>query len=203
VRQTALEEQETDPVAYRPLRGSPLRSVGLLVRARGDAAEVTSQVRQTMRSVEPDVPVSDVMSMDERLAEQRWPFRVFGIMFSVFAMAAMLLSAVGLYSITTHSVIQRTREFGIRISLGAPPREISRLALRRVLIQLAIGVPIGAAGAYGVGRLLSSLLVQTTAGDPFTLGGIVLLLVGVAVTACMIPARRAASVDPVTALRVE
>jgi ABC-type antimicrobial peptide transport system permease subunit len=156
-----------------------------------------------MRAVEPDVPVFDVATMDELLAEARWPFRVFGLMFSVFAVAALLLSSVGLYSITAHSVIQRTREFGIRISLGAEPREISRLALRRVLNQLAIGIPIGIAGAYGVGNLLQGLLVQSTPGDPLTLGGIAFLLVAVAIAACTIPARRAAALDPVTALRVE
>jgi hypothetical protein len=203
VRQTAVEETETDPVVYRPLRSASTRSPFLMVRARGDLAAVTSQVRGAMRAVEPDVPVFSVQTMDELLIEQRWPFRVFGLMFSAFAAAALLLSAVGLYSITAHSVIQRTREFGIRVSLGAEPREISRLALSRVLNQLAIGVPLGLAGAWGVGNLLEGLLVQITAGDPLTLGGIALLLDGIAVTACLMPARRAARVDPVTALRVE
>jgi putative ABC transport system permease protein len=203
IRQGSSEEVEIYPGAYRPLRGNPGRAVSLLVRALGDPAAVTSEVRQVMRAVEPDVPVFNVSTMDDVLAEARWQFRVFGLMFSVFAVAALLLSSVGLYSITAHSVVQRTREFGIRIALGAEAREISRLALRRVLIQLAIGVPIGAAGAYGVGNLLQGLLVESASGDLLTLGGIILLLVGVAVTACTIPARRASSVDPVTALRVE
>ena len=203
VRQGSSEDVEIYPGAYRPLRGNPGRAVILLVRALGDPAAATSEVRQLMRAVEPDVPVFNVSTMDDVLAEARWPFRVFGLMFSVFAVAALLLSSVGLYSITAHSVVQRTREFGIRISLGAEPREISRLALRRVLIQLAVGVPIGIAGAYGVGNVLQGLLVESASGELLTLGGIAFLLVGVAVTACMIPARRASSVDPVTALRVE
>lgn len=124
-------------------------------------------------------------------------------MFSVFAGAALLLSAVGLYSITTHSVIQRTREFGIRMSLGALPAQIRKLALRRVLLQLAVGVPVGLAGARGVGNLLEGLLVQVSAGDPLILAGIALLLIAIAMAACLTPARRAAAVDPVTALRVE
>jgi ABC-type antimicrobial peptide transport system permease subunit len=156
-----------------------------------------------MRSVEPDVPLFDVGTFEQRLAEQRWPFRVFGLMFSVFAGAALLLSSVGLYSITAHAVIRRTREFGIRMALGAPSRNISRLAFRRVLVQLAIGIPLGLAGAYAVGNLLEGLLVQVTAGDPLILGGVVLLLAVISVSACIVPARRAASVDPVTALRVE
>jgi ABC-type antimicrobial peptide transport system permease subunit len=153
--------------------------------------------------VEPDVPVFDVQTLDESLAENRLMFAIFGVMFSAFAGAALLLSTVGLYSITARSVIQRTREFGIRISLGAEPREIRRLALRRVLVQLAIGIPIGLAGAYGVGNLLEGLLVQITAGDPLILGSIATLLAAIAVVACLVPAKRAASVDPVTALRVE
>ena len=143
------------------------------------------------------------MSMDQRLAEQRWPFLVFGTLFSVFAGIALTLSAVGIYSITANSVAQRTREFGIRASLGAEPREISWLALRRILRYLLIALPIGFAGAYGVGRLLQSLLVQQTPGDPLTLGSVVLLMVGVAVAASLLPARRAARIDPMVALRIE
>jgi predicted permease len=203
VRQAAIEDEETDPVVYRPLRGNPGRSMALLVRAQGDAGAATSEVRRTMRAVEPDVPVFDVQTLDESLAENRLMFAIFGVMFSAFAGAALLLSTVGLYSITARSVIQRTREFGIRISLGAEPREIRRLALRRVLVQLAIGIPIGLAGAYGVGNLLEGLLVQITAGDPLILGSIATLLAAIAVVACLVPAKRAASVDPVTALRVE
>jgi ABC-type antimicrobial peptide transport system permease subunit len=156
-----------------------------------------------MRAVEPDVPGADVMTIGDRLASQFWPFRVFGIMFSVFAGSALLLSAVGLYSITAHSVIQRMREFGIRVSLGAEPRDISRLALRRVLVQLAVGLPVGLAGAYGVGRLLSGFMVQVEPGDPILLGSIALLLAVIAISACLVPARRAAAVDPVSALRME
>jgi predicted permease len=203
VPQGALEEEEFDAVAYRPLRGNPERVVELLVRAPGDVSSVAGDVRLAMRAVEPDVPVADVMTIRERLTEQFWPFRVFGIMFSVFAGSALLLSAVGLYSITAHSVIQRMREFGIRVSLGAEPRDISRLALRRVLVQLAVGLPIGLAGAYGVGRLLSGFMVQVEPGDPILLGSIALLLAVIAISACLVPARRASAVDPVSALRVE
>jgi putative ABC transport system permease protein len=156
-----------------------------------------------MRTVEPDVPLADVMSMDDRLALERWPFRVFGTLFGLFAVIALTLSAVGIYSITANSVTQRTREFGIRASLGAEPRAISWLALRRVLGYLLIAVPVGGAGAYAVGRLLQSLLVQTTPGDPLTLGAVVLVMVAVAVLASLWPARRAARIDPMVALRIE
>ena len=191
------------PTLYMPLRANPIRTPRLVVRTQGDPAAATMVVREAMRAVEPDIPFYNVRTMDERLALARWPFRTFGIMFSVFAGIALLLSAIGLYSITANSVIQRTREFGIRMSVGAEPHQISWLALRRVLIQLAIGLPIGIAGAFGVGQILESVLVQTTPGDPMTLVGTAAVMVTVAVLACLWPARRAARIDPVTALRTE
>jgi putative ABC transport system permease protein len=203
VRQRDIQERETDPVVYRPLRSAPGRALTLLVRAEGDPAAATASVRETMQTVEPDVPLADVMSMDERLALSRWPFRVFGTLFALFAAIALTLSAVGIYSITASSVSQRTREFGIRASLGAEPRTISWLALRRVLGYLLVALPVGGAGAYAVGRLLRSLLVQTTPGDPLTLGAVVLVMMAVAVMASLWPARRAARIDPMVALRNE
>jgi predicted permease len=203
VRQRDMEAQEPDAIVYRPFRSVPVRSINLAVRAEGDVAAATTAIRETMRAVEPDVPLADIMSMDQRLAVQRWPFRIFGTLFGVFATIALILSAVGIYSITANSVAQRTREFGIRASLGAEPREISWLALRRILRYLLIALPIGFAGAYGVGRLLRSLLVQATPGDPLTLGSVVLLMVAVAVIASLLPARRAARIDPMVALRIE
>jgi ABC-type antimicrobial peptide transport system permease subunit len=156
-----------------------------------------------MRASEPDLALDNTMTFEGQLALERWPFRVFGTLFATFAGIALVLSAVGLYSVTSHSVVQRVREFGIRSSLGAEPKAISWLALRRVLGHLAIGLPLGTAGAFGVGRLLSSLLVQTTPTDPITLGSVVAVMVLVAVLACLLPARRAARIDPVTALRID
>lgn len=204
VRQRALEEREPDPVVYLPLTLNPSRGTFVAVRARGGgAATVSGPVRESMGLVDPDLPLSDLMTLDQRLAQQRWPFRVFGTLFALFAVIALTLSAVGLHSVTANSVIQRVREFGIRISLGAQPNQISWLALRRVLVHLAIGLPLGMAGAFGVGVVLQSLLVQTSPGDPLTLGAVAAVMALVAVLACLWPARRAARLDPVTALRVE
>jgi predicted permease len=203
VRQRNVQELEPDPIVYSPMRQSPNRIVSLLTRSSSDEATVIAHLREVMRSVEPDVPLADAMSLDAQLAQERWPFRVFGTLFALFAGIALTLSGIGLYAVTAHSVVQRVREFGIRASLGAEPKAISRLALSRVLRHLAIGLPLGALGAYGVGRLLSSLLVQTSPGDPVTLVGVVLVMVTVAVLACLVPARRAARIDPVVALRVE
>ena len=123
-----------------------------------------------------------------------------------------MLSAVGLYALTTYSVTQRTPELGLRVALGAQPGQVQWLVLRHAAMQLAIGLPIGLAGAFGVGRLLERvpeaigavpLLVQTSSADPVTLVSTVVVLVGAGVLACFWPARRAARVDPMVALRSE
>ncbi len=203
VRQRNLQEPEPDPVVYVPLRADPERVVALLVRGPSSAASAAALARDEMRVVEPDIPLFQVQSMDELLAQRRWQFLVFGGMFAVFAGIALLLSAVGLYAVTAYSVTERTQEIGVRMALGAQPAQIAWLVLRRALIQLAIGLPIGLAGAFGVGQLLQVFLVQTSPRDPTTLVSISLILIVVAVFACLWPARRAARFDPMIALRYE
>ena len=166
---------------------------------------VTPNVRQGGGENLEHVPVvyMPLRSNPVRQVEQRFVFRIFGLMFSVFAGIALILSAVGLYSVTAHSVTQRTQEIGIRVAHGAQPRQVTWLVLRRALIQLAIALPIGLLGAAAVGQLLESLVVQTSPTDPFILGTVVLVLAVVAVAACIIPAQRAARLDPMVAFRVE
>jgi putative ABC transport system permease protein len=149
------------------------------------------------------MPLFNIRPLDDFLAQVRWPYRVFGAMFTAFALIALVLSAVGLYAVTAYSVTQRTQEIGVRMALGAEPRSIRWLILRRALTQLAIGVTLGVTGAFGVGRLLRSMLVQIPTADPATLTAIVALLLTVAVAACLWPSRRAMRLDPVTALRYE
>jgi hypothetical protein len=122
IRQRAFQELETDPVVYQPLRSDPVRGAGLMVRTAADVGTITPLVREAVSAVQPDLPLFNIMTMDSFLALQRWPFRVFGLMFSVFAGVALLLSAVGLHSVTAHSVTQRTQEIGIRVAHGAEPR---------------------------------------------------------------------------------
>jgi putative ABC transport system permease protein len=203
VRQRNFQEPDPDPVVYLPYRADPQRFATLVVRAGGDPGRITSLVREEMRAIEPDLPLFSIQTMDQLLAQQRWPFRVFGTMFAIFAVIALVLSAVGLYAVTAYSVTQRTAEIGVRMALGAQSKQVMWLVLRRALVQLAIGVPLGIAGAFGVGRLLQILLVQTSSRDPLTIGSIALLMITVSVAACVWPARRATRLDPVTALRYE
>jgi ABC-type antimicrobial peptide transport system permease subunit len=141
--------------------------------------------------------------MDENLVQQRWFARVFGTMFTVFAGIAIVLAAVGLFAVTAYSVTQRTQEIGVRMALGAQSKQVSWLILRRGLVHLVIGLTLGLAGAFGVGRLLGNLLFQTGAADPLTLVSITFLLIIVAMFACLWPAWQATRLNPVTALRYE
>jgi ABC-type antimicrobial peptide transport system permease subunit len=124
-------------------------------------------------------------------------------MFAIFAGIALVLSAIGLYAVTAYSVTQRTSEIGVRMALGAQSTQVMWLVMKRALVQLAIGLPIGVAGAFGVGRLLQTLLAQTSARDPLTIGSIAALMVMVSLAACAWPASRATRLDPLKALRYE
>lgn len=203
IRQRNFQDPDPDPVVYLPYRADPQRFGTLIVRAAGDPAQITSLVREEMRAIEPDLPLFNILTMDQLLAQQRWPFRVFGSMFAIFAVIALVLSAVGLYAVTAYSVTQRTAELGVRMALGAQPAQVMWLVLRRAFVQLGVGLPLGIAGAFGVGKLLQILLVQTSPRDPVTIGSIALLMMVVSMAACVWPARRATRLDPVSALRYE
>jgi predicted permease len=200
----AQDDPEPDPVVYVPhLQNPGMVQAVVLVRGRSDPGQLTPLLRKEMFALDPDLPLNNVRTMDENLAQQRWFSRVFGSMFAVFAGIAIVLAAVGLFAVTAYSVTQRTQEIGVRMALGAQAKQVSWLILRRGLIHLAVGLTLGLAGAFGVGRLLGSMLFQTGPADPMTLVSITLLLVAVAISASLWPAWQASRLDPVTALRYE
>jgi predicted permease len=205
VRQRDMAEIQDDPIVYIPYLGSrgPGESTALIVRGQSDPARMTSLIREELRMLDPDLPLFNIRPLDENLARQRWPFRVFGAMFAIFALIALVLSVVGIYAITAYSVTQRTQEIGVRMALGAQSRDVVALILRRTSLYVFVGLTIGLAGAFGVGQLLQRLLIQTSTRDPVTLGSIAFLMLVSSVTACIIPARRAAELDPLIALRYE
>lgn len=203
VRQRNFQQPVTDAVAYLPFRTDPRAFMTLLVRSQGDPNAMAPILREEVRAIDADLPLFGIRTMDQELQQARWPFRIFGTMFAIFAFIALALSAVGLYAVTAYSVTQRTQEIGVRMALGAQGNQVAWLFLKRSFILLAIGLTLGIAGAFGVGQLFSStqLLIQTSARDPITIGGIALLLAVVATVASVWPARRATRLDPLIALR--
>src|SRR5688572_5976480 len=199
------QSTEADPIVYIPHRQNPTLTSGmaLIARTRGGAAQSGQTLREGMRAVDPDMALFNIRTLDEVMSRQRFLHRVFGTMFSLFAVIALILAAVGLYAVTAYAVTQHTREIGMRLVLGAAPAQVIWLFLRRGAVQLGIGLAIGVAGAFGVGRLLQAQLVQTSPRDPVTLVSIVALLSIVAAVACIVPARRATPLDPLQALRHE
>jgi putative ABC transport system permease protein len=186
-----------------PYRRSPSAFVVLVVRSELPPEAVGGAVRTEVQAVDPDQPVFSIQTIDEALVEERWPFRIFGSLFAIFAVMGLLVSAVGLYAVMAYAVTQRTQEIGMRMALGADARNVSWLILKRGLAQIAIGLALGLTGAYFIATVIGSLLVQVTPRDPVTFTVIAALLTAVAVAACLVPARRATRLDPLTALRID
>jgi putative ABC transport system permease protein len=205
VRQRDFAARDPDPIAYLPYRLDPRNFMTLIARSDGDPNELTPVLREEVRAIDADLPLFNVRTMDAALAQMRWPFRVFGSMFALFAVIALVLSAVGLYAVTAYSVSQRTPEIGVRMALGAQSQQVAWLFLRRAFFHVAIGLILGVAAAFGVGRIFESanLLVQNNGRDPVTIASIAVILTVVALSACFWPARRATRLDPVIALRRE
>jgi len=203
VFQTDPRKLNIDPVAYVPYRFDPEPSYFVLMRSSVPPTSLGFLAKNEIQQIDPDLPVSNVMTLEESYAEERWPYRIFGSMFALFAGTALLLSAVGLFAVISYSVVRRTQEFGVRMAMGALPSNILTLILKQGMLQLGTGLVIGVVAALGVARLLQNLLVQITAVDPRTFIGVAVLLLIVGFLACLVPARRAFKINPVTALRYE
>ena len=191
-------------MTYLPLRQDPPGFVSVMIRSSVSPEALMTAVRKEVYAIDPDQPVFALRTMEQMMQNQMWPYRVFGTLFTLFAFIGLMLSAVGLYAVMAYAVTQRTQEIGVRMALGAQGNQVTWMVLKRGLFQLALGLTLGLAGGYFAGQALPSrILVQTTATDPWTFAAITLLLSVVAVTACIVPARRAMRVDPLVALRAE
>jgi putative ABC transport system permease protein len=188
-------------VPYAQLENS--YPVNLVVRTNVDLASMTAAIRAAVRAVDPDQPISNVMTMNENLSGVLVTERFSAILMSAFAASGLLLAALGLYGVMAYSVSQRTAEIGVRVALGAQRTHVLQLILSHGMKLTLVGVAVGLAAAWSVTRLLVSLLFGVSASDPTTFVSISLLLVSTALLACFLPARRALSVDPMIALRAE
>jgi predicted permease len=202
IQRNALLGRGPDPVVYVPYRSQPSSTAVLLAKG-SDIGSVTRQVRAELLALDPALPVFDVQSLDQFHAFFRWPQRVFGSVLMILAAIALVLATVGLYAIVAYSVVQRTHEIGVRVALGAQRRQVLLLVLQRAVIPFGGGLVVGAAGVLLVGQLLAAFLMDTNPRDPVTLLGVSALLCGVGLAACVVPARRAAKLDPLAALRCQ
>jgi predicted permease len=200
IKQDTLDS-ESRMAFYRPHTQSPGRAMNVVLRSRIAPERLTAAVRKEIREVDPDLPIYGVRTMtgrvDESLARRRFSM----LLLTIFATLASGLAAIGIYGVVAYFVNQGTRELGIRMALGATPRGIRVLVVRHGVAVAVAGVALGLAGALAVGRFMRSLLFGINANDPVTFGSIAILLGMVAIVASYLPARRAARIDPMLALR--
>jgi putative ABC transport system permease protein len=198
-------DADKPPVAmvYRPYWDYSPRRVTLVARAAGDPHSIAGAMRAAVRSVDPDVPLADIRTMQEVLeqsvAQRRFQMRLA----AAFAATALLLAALGIYGVVSYSVARRTNELGIRMALGAQAPQLYRMVLLQAMAPVALGLLAGLAGAFAAGRVLASLLYQVSPRDPALLASAAALLGAVALAASFLPARRAAGMNPLDALRDE
>jgi predicted permease len=197
----ATVRSEGFPEINVPFWQSPWPEASIAVRTSGDPANMISSVAAVVESVDADLGLNRVRTMDQVVQESLGDDRFATVFLAAFAGMALLLAAIGIYGMMSFTVAQRTHEIGLRMALGAAPRGILRLVLGEGILLAVIGLLIGLGGAYMVGQVMKSLLYQVNATDPATIGSVTAVLLVCALLACYIPARRATRVDPMVALR--
>jgi putative ABC transport system permease protein len=194
---------ESPPAVYFPHPDLAYSFMTLVVRTDGEPAAIAPAIQREIRTLDPNQPVSDLRTMNQVMSEWVSRSRFNTLLLGLFAGLATLLSAVGIFGVMNYSVALRTRELGLRLAVGAQPRQVLLLVLKQGLLLTIAGVILGLAAAFALTRLLSGLLFGVAAVDVTTFATISLLLVVVSLLACYLPARRAMRIDPLTALRYE
>ncbi len=204
VKQMSLALSESDAVYINATQSwFADNAMSLVVRARGAAAALAPAIRQAVGSADKGQPIVRVATMDDLLAASAAERRFALILFEVFALAALVLAAAGIYGVLSGSVAERTREIGVRSALGASRGSILALVVRQGMMLTGLGVAIGLAGAAAASQALATMLFGVSRLDPVTYLGVIALLAGVSVIACGVPAWRAVRVDPASTLRAE
>ncbi|HZM90151.1 MAG TPA: ABC transporter permease [Blastocatellia bacterium] len=196
-------EKEPPIAVYYPSEQFAARNMFLVIRTTRDPSGMTGAITKEIQALDPEMPVFDVGTMDQRLHDSLARRRFSMFLLGLFAVVASVLAAIGIYGVMAYSVNERTHEIGIRLALGAPPAKVRQLVIRQALVLTSFGIATGLAGAFALTRVMSSLLYGVSATDVGTFVATPLLLGGVAILASYLPALRAARVDPMIALRCE
>jgi len=196
-------DQEMKPSVFLPLRGVSRNSMSIVMRGAIEPQMLVAPAREVLKQMDPDLPMFAIRTMTERLQQSLWARRAYSWLFGAFAIIAVVLAAAGIYGVVSYAVSQRTQEIGIRMALGAQPRQVMGEILRSGMLMVLIGMALGVGGALAAVRLLQSLLFGVSARDPWIYAAVLLGVACVGLLANMVPARRAASVDPMRALHFE
>jgi putative ABC transport system permease protein len=202
-RFTPFSDRTERPAMYATYRQSPTPFQILVVRSGIDARTLGEPVRKAIAELNPDQALSEVLTLDEVMAESAAPDRLRATLIGVFAVVAALLAAIGVYGVIAFSVGRRTREIGIRKALGASMANLQWLIARDLAVLAGAGAAVGIGASLGASRLIAGFLFGISATDPATIAGTALLIVGLAAIAAYLPTRRIVEVDPIVALRAE
>lgn len=195
-------QQALEPIVYVPYRQSSRPGFWVLARTSAAPESFADGFRRAVQGLDADLPVMlGPYALEDRVAERYWDSELYSMLFLVFAATALLLAALGIYAVVSYSVSGRTREIGLRVAVGASAQDIVALVLKHDMLPVGVGLLLGIAASLGVARFLESMLAQVSAADPAAFAVATGVLIVVAMLACWIPARRAARVDPMTALR--
>ncbi len=193
--------EDPQPVAFFPMRQQYSPAVTLVVRTTGSAEALLGTVRTQVQQLDKNLAFTNVQTVQQLLGQGLWPARMGAAVLGLFGVLALILASIGIYGVLAYSVAQRTSEIGLRMALGAQPRQVLQLVLTQGMFLALLGAIVGVLVALPVARLAGGLLYGVSATDPLTYVGITLLLMGVALLACYVPARRATRIDPLVALR--
>jgi putative ABC transport system permease protein len=195
--------EDATPYIFLPYLQNPQPAMALHVQTSGNPGDLAAAVRREVQTLDPNLPAFNVMSLADNIDISLFPARFGAVLLGVFGFLGLLISSIGIYGVMSYGVSERTHEMGIRMALGARGSDVLRLVISQGMWLALIGVAIGAALALAVTRVVTSYLYDVSVTDPLTFIGIALLLIGVALLACYVPARRATKVDPLEALRYE
>jgi putative ABC transport system permease protein len=203
VKMEGLNQDSNRVQGYFAFSQMPFSGMTVLAKAAGDPNQLIASMRQQVKAIDSDQPIYNIRTMNEIRADSVAPERLNLALLSIFAGLALVLAVVGIYGVMSYSVTQRTHEIGIRMAIGAQPRDVFRMVIGQGMALALIGIAFGLAGAFGLTRLMATMLFGVEPTDPVTFASIAVLLMLVALVACYVPSRRATKVDPMVSLRYE